>query len=214
MAQHQSIQARLRQNLRDGHSAACAEGRAPTMSEIMSKQIPYLEANIEETLRRSSVATLIVRKATRDTQILGYNIPKGTDVIIPLTGPSLTEPALNIPDTNRPTVYRRTENRVKPWPDDDIMRYNPDRWMKLKTDNAGEETAVFDPQAGPNLAFSVGPRQCFGKKQARLQLQTVATLLLWEFTFEALEKSLNTWEIEERLVNLPKQCFVKLATAS
>ena len=154
-----------------------------------------------------------MRKVTCDTQILGYSIPKGTDIIIPLTGPSLTEPALPLPESIRPGTYGETERRIKPWNDDDITEYNPDRWIKLEYTALGEHTTRFDPQTGPNLAFSTGPRQCFGKKQALLQLKITASLLLWEFAFEVMEELQSGWEIEERLVNLPKSCYVKLKTA-
>ena len=69
----------------------------------------------------------------------------------------------------------------------------------------------FDPKAGPNLAFSVGPRQCFGKKLAYLQLKIAVTLLLWNFEFGKLPDDMNQDEIVEKMVNLPKDCFVKLA---
>lgn len=213
MTRHQDVQTRLRQSLQDAHAAARADGRLPTASEIASTSVPYLDAVIEETLRCASVATLIVREATCATEILGYHIPKGTKIMIPLTGPSITEPDLTIPDTVRPAVYGKIEHRLKPWLVEDIGEYNPDRWLISHTDALGGQTFSFNPQAGPNLAFSTGPRQCFGKKQAQLQLKTTATVLLLEFVFEVVEGPLNGWEIEERLVNLPRQCNVKLSRA-
>lgn len=179
------------------------------MQEISSASIPYLDAVLEESLRCASVATLIVRRTTCDTQILGYPIPEGTDILIPLTGPSLTEPALSIPEPLRSEACQSAKDRVPAW-GDDIGEYKPERWLKYERSAAGEETAVFDPQAGPNLAFSNGPRKCFGKKQAEMTLKTTATLLLWNFAFEPVQEPLSGWEITERLVNSPKNCYVKL----
>ncbi|KAJ6441061.1 cytochrome P450 monooxygenase [Purpureocillium lavendulum] len=210
MMRHQGVQTRLRQALRDAHHTALAEGRRPTMSEISSASIPYLDAVVEETLRCASVATLIVRRATCDTEILGYHIPKGTDLVIPLTGPSMTEPALPVPELLREDASGLYKDRVPAWSDDDIDQYRPERWLKTEQNTVGQNVAVFDAQAGPNLAFSTGPRQCFGKKQALLQIKTTVTLLLWEFRFEPVEGSLGAWDIQERLVNLPKNCYVKL----
>ncbi|OAQ71843.1 cytochrome P450 monooxygenase [Purpureocillium lilacinum] len=211
MMRYQDVQARLRQALREAHPNASLEGRPPTMSEISSASVPYLDAVLEETLRCASVATLIVRKATCDTEIHGYHIPKGTDVVIPLTGPSLTEPALEVSHSSREKAEGSA--RVSAWSDDDIEQYKPERWLRTETDALGQTVVVFDAQAGPNLAFSTGPRQCFGKKQALLQIKTTVSLLLWEFQFEPVEGSLGGWEIQERLVNLPKHCYVKLSKA-
>ncbi|KJZ79678.1 hypothetical protein HIM_01147 [Hirsutella minnesotensis 3608] len=209
MTRHQDIQGRLRNALRQVHFEAVDQSRSPSMSEIFGASIPYLDAVLEESLRCASVATLIVRKATRDTHILGYPIPEGTDVLIPLTGPSLTEEALAIPESLRSQGCRNAKDRVPAW-GSDVADYKPQRWLKRERNVAGETVEVFDPKAGPSLVFSCGPRQCFGKKQAYLQLRTTMTLLLWNFSFEPIHSSLDNWEIKESLVNLPKKCYVKL----
>ncbi|EQL01292.1 cytochrome P450 monooxygenase [Ophiocordyceps sinensis CO18] len=209
MTRHQHVQERLRRVLFKAHSAAVADGRCPTMAEIVSASVPFLDATLEETLRCASLATLIVRRATCDTHILGYPIPEGTDVIIPLTGPSFTEPALVIPESLRSEACRNAKDRVPAW-SDDIAEYRPERWLKHERDAAGKNVEIFDALAGPSLVFSCGPRNCFGKKQAYLQLRTTVTLLLWNFAFEPIDEALDGWEITESLVNLPKSCYVSL----
>ncbi|PFH55196.1 hypothetical protein XA68_10461 [Ophiocordyceps unilateralis] len=200
MTRHQDVQARLRRAIRAGHPDALAQGRLPTVEEVVSAPVPYLDAVLEESLRYGSVATLIVRKATCNTQILGYPIPSGTDVIISLTGPSMTEPALAIPEALRSEACRAAKDRVPAW-GDDVAEYRPERWLK---------DGAFDAQAGPSLVFSSGPRQCFGRKQAYLKLRTTVTLLVWSFAFDAIDEELDGWEMTERLVNLPKDCYVRL----
>ncbi|RDA93724.1 hypothetical protein CP533_0213 [Ophiocordyceps camponoti-saundersi (nom. inval.)] len=200
MTRHQDIQSRLRRAIHAGHPEALSQSRLPTVEEVVSASVPYLDAVLEESLRCASVATLIVRKATCDTQILGYPIPSGTDVIISLTGPSMTEPALPIPETLRSEACRAAKDRVPAW-GDDVAEYRPERWLK---------DGAFDPQAGPSLAFSSGPRQCFGRKQAYLKLRTTVTLLTWSFAFEGIDEALDGWGMTERLVNLPKDCYVSL----
>lgn len=219
MAQHQDVQARLRHALDDAHATAKSEGRRPSADEISGASIPYLDAVVEETLRCCSVATLIVRRTTRDTHILGYHIPKGIDVILPLSGPSLTEPAL--PMREKPgadaEARRELKGNVPAWDDEDIDAYKPERWLATarrggagaKGDDAAA-SVVFNHQAGPNLAFSTGPRQCFGRRQALIQLKTTVTLLTWHFAFEAIDGPLGGSEITERLVNLPTNCYVRL----
>ncbi|KOS17855.1 Cytochrome P450 [Escovopsis weberi] len=206
MSRHQSVQDRLRSELRQAHASAVREGRWPTKDEICTSSIPYLDAVIEETLRYASVATLIVRTATCDTQILGYAIPKGTDVILPLKGPSVIEPALPISKALRPGAKDRV-----PWWGEDVDRFKPERWLETATDPATCETReIFDTNSGPNLAFSVGPRQCFGKRLAYMELKILVTLLLWNFEFNAVSESLNDEEMLEMLVNKPRNCYAKL----
>jgi cytochrome P450 len=208
MSRHQRVQGRLRLELRQAHSAALSKGRWPTIKEITTVSIPYLDAVIEETTRYASVATLIVRTALCDTEILGYPIPKGVNVILPLTGPSLTETALTVPEHARTIACQKDKDRVPAW-GDDVDQYIPERWLRQEEDVNGSLTEVFCPNAGPNLAFSTGPRQCFGKRLALLEMRVLMTLLIWNFEFEELE-DLNSDDIVEKLVNLPRHCYVKL----
>ncbi|RFU78239.1 cytochrome p450 monooxygenase [Trichoderma arundinaceum] len=210
MSSYQSVQTRLRDALQQAHFNAYQASRLPTMEEICATSIPYLDAVIEETLRYASVATLIVRTSTCDTQILGYQIPKGTDVLLPLTGPSMTEPALPIREMSRSLESQESKDRIPYW-GDDISQFKPERWLKMVERADGSKEEIFDQHAGPTLAFSAGPRQCFGKRLAYMKLRTVVTLLIWNFEFQPLDQSLNGSDIVERLVNLPKDCYVKLA---
>ncbi|KAK7432279.1 hypothetical protein QQZ08_001224 [Neonectria magnoliae] len=210
MSRHQRVQDRLRIELRQAHSPAIEEARWPTIQEITSTSIPYLDAVMEETVRYAAVATLIVRTSTCDTEILGYPIPKGVNVILPLTGPSIKEPAISIPEHMRSTASQRDKGRVPAW-GDDVGEFVPERWLKWEGGAEGIPTQVFCANAGPNLAFSTGPRQCFGKRLAYLELRVLMTLLVWNFEFGQLDEKLNSDEIVEKLVNLPEDCYVKLA---
>ncbi|KAG8409884.1 hypothetical protein J3458_018964 [Metarhizium acridum] len=205
----QDVQSRLRQALRQAYHRAAEEGRWPTAEELSSTSVPYFDAVVEESLRVASVATLISRTATCDTHILGHNIPKGTDILLSLTGPSLTEPAVPVSEPSRTAACRQAKDRIPAW-GDDIEEYKPERWLKVEKRDGREGVEVFNPYAGPNLAFSTGPRQCFGKKLALVQLKTTMALLLWNFELQEVEASLSGWDITERLFNLPTNCYVKL----
>ncbi|KAH7002334.1 cytochrome P450 [Ilyonectria destructans] len=209
MARHQRVQDRLRFEIRQAHSYAVEEARWPSIREITSTSIPYLDAVMEETVRYAAIATLIIRTATCDTEILGYPIPKGVNVILPLTGPSMTEPAMEIPEYLRSTASQNDKDRVPPW-GDNVGEFVPERWLKWECGAEGISTQVFCPKAGPNLAFSAGPRQCFGKRLAYLEMRVLMTLLIWNFKFGELDEQLNSDGIVESLVNLPKDCYVKL----
>lgn len=209
VARHQDTQKRLRRDIKAAFSEATKEQRWPDKHEIAAGNIPFLSAVIEETLRYASVATLIVRRSTCDTQILGYHIPKGTDLLLPLTGPSMTLPGLPIPESLRSDACREAKERVPAW-GDDIEEFRPERWLRTERDVNGLEREVFDARSGPSLAFSVGPRQCFGKRLAYLQLKMVMILMVWNFDFQELSEDINGPEMVERLVNLPKDCFIRL----
>lgn len=212
MTRHQDVQTRLREALSDACPSARSESRLPTMSELLLlvMQVPYLDAVVEETLRCESVATFTVRRATCDTHVRGYHIPKGTDMMLCLAGPTLTRPAIAGSGKARPEVGSDEPGGVRAWDDRDITTYNPERWLRTETTRTGHAKIVFDRNAGPNLAFSCGRRQCFGKKQALLQLKMTITLLIWGCAFEPVEEPLNNEEITESLVNLPKNCYARI----
>ncbi|KAL7940197.1 cytochrome P450 [Trichoderma barbatum] len=190
MAKHQPVQSRLRNDLRQAYPSAFRDSRQPKIEEIYGAAVPYLDAVIEETLRYASVATLIVRTSACDTQICEYTIPKGTDVMLSLTGPSLTEPALATPQL-MPTSSGPQEGKAQ---------FKPERWLKFVKSADGCEREKFCPKAGPNLAFSSGPRQCYGKNLAYMQLRIIIVSIIWNFELQPLHQSFNGPEIIERLV--------------
>lgn len=82
----QKVQSRLRKDLRTKHYDAAAQGIQPAAEDIARTQIPYLEAVIHETLRYGSNINGHVRTAKVDTHVLGYPIPKGTEVFMMVSG--------------------------------------------------------------------------------------------------------------------------------
>lgn len=209
MARHQRVQIRLRQDLHQTHAVAFDEKRWPTIDEITAASVPYLDAVIEETTRFAAVAPFTLRTTLCDTQILGYPVPKGVNVLLALTGPSLTEPPVPVLEHTRTTACQKDRERVPAW-GDDLGEYVPERWLRRNIDASGNHTDVFCPNSGPNLAFSSGPRQCFGRRQAVLQMKVLATLLMWEFEFGDLKEDLNGDESVAKLMNSPRDSYVKL----
>lgn len=74
------MQRKLRTSLLEAFCEAHQAGRQPTAKEICKTSIPYLDAFIEESLRHSCVISVNMRVAIRDADVLGYVVPKGTDV--------------------------------------------------------------------------------------------------------------------------------------
>lgn len=201
----QDAQQKLRQALKEGFPAAVAESRLPTAVEIVKANIPYLDAIIEESLRLGTPAPMVAREAIQDTVLLGHHIPKGCTVLINQAGPSYLTKAADIPDSVR-SETSRTKQRAGAWDPEDMEVFKPERWLKQGKD--GE--VVYDPQAGPMLTFSLGPRGCFGRKLAYLEIRLILTLVMWSFNLRKLDGELASYETEESVTRMPRHCYVGL----
>jgi cytochrome P450 len=97
--------------------------------------------------------------ATRDTQILGHVIPKGTEIVLHLGHAGLHDTVANAERTAAYDHRRGHLNKksTRSWLDDGSS-FNPDRWLDEKGD--------FDERAGLTLPFGGGPRLCFGYRLA------------------------------------------------
>ncbi|TLD19847.1 hypothetical protein PspLS_09594 [Pyricularia sp. CBS 133598] len=206
LSSHAQIQDRLRSELRKSYAAAFQEGRTPSVEEITHTSVPYLNAVIDETLRHRSPLQPSAREALVDTVVLGHHVPKGATIIIPYLGQSLLTPAFPIPQHLRSETFRKEGGR-KAWADNDIQKFIPERWLRVDED--GKE--VYDAAAGPMSAFGFGPRQCFGKRLAYLQIQVVLTLLTWNLEFQPIDGSLGSFETMELTATQPKHTYVKLS---
>ncbi len=205
MARYQGTQARLRHDLRSAHSAALPEHRLPTVDEILDTRVPLLDAVIEETIRCSHIVPVTAREALVNTQILGHHIPKGTHVYLLSNGPSFLLPALDVNENVRTEGARSTKDQCGVWDAADVADFIPERWLRL---DDGE--VVFNPVAGPQMAFGGGPRGCFGRKMVYLELRIVITLLTWSFEFLEMDEGLNTFETTESSTENPQDCNVRL----
>ncbi|KAK8105471.1 hypothetical protein PG999_008830 [Apiospora kogelbergensis] len=211
LAADQRVQNILRASLRAAYAEAVSEERQPTFAEIIKTQVPYLDAVVEEILRVSGPVRTLFRSATVDTTILGHHIPKGTQIFLPVTGPSFTAPAFPIEESLRsPSSQSHKKTMRGTWDESNAADFVPERWLQL-----GEHggTHAFDSQAGPMLAFSLGIRGCFGRRLAYLQLRILMTLIVWNFEFGSLPEELNSFDAVDSLTTKPIKCFVRLAEA-
>jgi cytochrome P450 len=78
------VQEKLRQSLREHYKDAVSQKRLPTPAEINDSRPAYLDAVVEENLRLAQVAPANARTATQDVEVLGYRIPAGTEVWMPV----------------------------------------------------------------------------------------------------------------------------------
>lgn len=174
--------------------------------QIITAQVPYLDAVVEEVARCAGTSATIVRTAVHDTTLLGHHIPKGVDVFMMNHGPGYMEPnAVNdsIPEHIRSDSSQASEGRAIPlWDPTDVMAFKPERW--IKTDEKGVER--FDVHSGPMMQFGGGLRGCFGKKLAYLEIRIFVALLVWTYHLEQLPEKLKSFEAFDCLTHKPKQC--------
>ncbi|KAF0315010.1 cytochrome p450 [Colletotrichum asianum] len=209
LGSNQDVQSKLRENLRAAYLEAVAEKREPTIDEIVKTNVPYLDAFIEETLRLSSPAGAIMKDTLRDMDIVGYHVPKGTPIMFLLTGPTIAEAGAVVDEKKRSETSQKLNNEgVEDWgrsrfPAESFL---PERWLQ-----PGENGQVkFNGQAGPFMSFSLGPRGCWGKRLAYLELKLIITLLVWNLDFGRLPTEMEDDGLVEGLFTKPKSCLVKL----
>ncbi|KAG5940131.1 hypothetical protein E4U60_000602 [Claviceps pazoutovae] len=214
LADNQTAQAKLRRQLHSSYRDAYDEKRQPDVSEVVHTSAPYLDAFIVESLRCGKTVPSLVRQATVDTEILGYHIPKGTQIFLGV-GPSITEPAMPVADEARSPSSRAYSQRLPSWDDDEITYFKPERWLKTRGDKtrtgAGEfDNLEYDCNAGPMLSFGAGSRGCFGKRLAYLEKRIMISLLVWNFTFEKCAPELSDYVERDEFTCVPTCCYVKL----
>ncbi|KAF5023423.1 hypothetical protein F66182_4523 [Fusarium sp. NRRL 66182] len=207
----QRVQAILREAIQKALPDAAKERRLPTADEIANSHIPYLDAVIEEILRHARVAAVTMRQAMTDTEILGVHIPKGTTIGFLSNGPGLMMPRIPVDSSKQSEAALAHSKRVGLFYDADITEFVPERWLKTRTSETGEEETVFDPHSGPSQAFGLGPRACFGRKLAYLEIRMYFTMALWEFEWKPIKPELATHEESITLTRTPKHVYVKLA---
>lgn len=227
-ADNPAAQATLRRQLRAAYPNAVAENRSPSAEEIADANkhpVPYLEAYVEECLRIARTASVNIRVATQDTTVLGHALPKGTAVMMSRIGPSFMGPRVEVDDKLRSPGARAAKAK-EAWDESTLHLFEPGRFLRGHEayggalDSSGDARAEgkygefddyeFDPHGAPFLSFSVGPRSCFGRRLAYLELRMVIALLIWNFEFLPVAPELNSYHAIDALVSRPKQCYVKL----
>lgn len=127
--------------------------RLPSLKD--KKRLPYLEATIAEVLRLRPPAPLgVPHKALVDTTLNGYNIPKGTTLIVNLWA---------------------IHHDPKHW--ENPSEFDPERFL----DKNGN---VVNPASMSYLPFSAGRRVCLGELLAKAELFLFVAQLLHQFKIE------------------------------
>ncbi|KAJ4369655.1 hypothetical protein N0V83_005417 [Neocucurbitaria cava] len=203
LTDHPEVQSQLRVSL----YAAFQTSTPPSAKEIYATSIPYLDAVIAESLRLSLTGPVSFRQTLERCDILGHSIPAGTPIVLVTAGPSYDSPDMPIaPEyvrskTSQASYLRKhaTHSNLKATPlIANLQAFNPSRWIR--------EDGTFDQDSIHMLPFSAGPRGCFGKKIALLEMKMMLAVLIMRFEFPRLRKGLSGYGAVDGLTRRPT-CF-------
>lgn len=122
-----------------------------------------------------------------------------------ISGPGYQTPSFSIPDEMRSESHRAAKSHVEDWDLNDIDVFEPKRWIKVD-ENGGE---YFDANSGPILFFGSGPRGCFGKRLAYLQMRILLVLVIWNLELLEIEGELGGFESIEGVSKQPKHVYIR-----
>lgn len=140
LAQHPEIQNELRNEIR---SSLPSPSTHATLERSVVDDLPYLGAVTNEVLRLYPVVPITSRQTVRETQLLDYKIPEGTNVyIVPWA-------------INRSTTF---------WCKD-AAKFSPRRWINDDLESAREKVNMHGgaKSAFEFMTFLHGPRSCIGQ---------------------------------------------------
>lgn len=122
-------------------------------------------------------------------------------------GPGYILPPIAVSESRRSEKSQASKDRVGQWDNEDIGSFKPERW--LARDYEGNFS--FKANAGPFLSFGAGPRACYGRKLACLQLKLFISLLIWNFDVsDPGSAELSSFEAEDQLAHRPKVVYLNL----
>ncbi|KAI1767041.1 cytochrome P450 [Hypoxylon sp. FL1150] len=201
--------------LRNALKAVFPGDSLPEVGDIINTDVPYLNATIEETLRCAGTAgrtTRTTRTSTTDTELFGHKIPIGTEIALITTTqwhPPQVSEDLRSPSSRAAFQKSGGLNWTSAPAAQNLDQFAPERWFKY--DEEGNE--VFDSGALFQNAFGGGTRGCFGRHLAMMELRIMITLIIMRFKMRPVPLELNSFQVTEKLLRTPRQCFLKLEAA-
>ncbi|CAN8099175.1 unnamed protein product [Discula destructiva] len=191
LSAHQHVHSALRMELSKAFPKPLIEARHPDFNELQEARLPYLDAVVEETLRL--YGNTVTRMATRDTTLLGKPVPEGTLLFLLSNGPGFYSPSVHFDPDSKSLRWNEQQN---------MRDFDPTRWL--------DADGNFNPSAGPSLTFGGGPRGCFGKRLAYLEMRTLTALIVWRFDLLSVPDSLAGNDAIGGIAYRPRDCFLRL----
>lgn len=209
METYPATQAELRATLK-----AAFPSNTPSMEDLLSADVPYLDAVCEETFRLGGVAKGNLRQAIVDTEVLGCRIPKGAEIFMNYHFDHTPYPAAEAQRSasSQAAGARYEDGLVRGGhAGRDLGAFEPRRWI-VQDAKTGRD--VFDPQALPSLAFGGGYRGCSGRKLAVMEFRMVVALLVLNFEFLRMPDEFKTLKASEKIFRLPDMPYARLRALS
>ncbi|KAG0288165.1 hypothetical protein BGZ96_008034 [Linnemannia gamsii] len=158
LSTHSDAQRKVRQEILD-HIGLPTKHDYGHLNYDALNALPYLAACVKEVLRLFPPVSATSRVAAHDDEILGYDIPKGTQIILPVS-------ALH---------------KLKSIYGDDAEEFRPERWMDPAS--FSEEVQQSIKFVTPDMAwayvpFLMGPHNCIGSKFAIIEAKILLYYLL------------------------------------
>jgi len=126
------------------------------LDEERIKDMPYLRAVIKETLRYYPNGIGTFRQCQSDVTLSGYNIPKGSQILLGANA-------------------LMKDERYYPQADE----FLPERWLRDPETNKKMQISPFT-----FLPFGFGPRMCIGKRIVDLEMETSLAKIIRNFYVE------------------------------
>jgi cytochrome P450 len=152
------VQKKVRQEMLEHIGRPTETNRCPLAYDTLNG-LPYLNACVKELLRFIPPVPTTSRVAAEDDSILGYDIPKGTQVF-------LSPAALH---------------KLKSVYGEDAEEFKPERWMDpttLTEEQRGSTKFVTSDMSWAYVPFLTGPRNCIGSKFATIETKIILYYLL------------------------------------
>nr|AJT59559.1 CYP90B27v2 [Veratrum californicum] len=122
------------------------------------KKMEFTHCVINETLRMGNIVKFLHRRAIKDVQFKGYDIPCGWEVVPIISAAHLDS-----------SIY------------DDPQRYDPWRWQAILAGNTKNNNVM------SIMSFSGGPRLCPGAELAKLEIAVFLHHLVQKYQWEMAE---------------------------
>jgi cytochrome P450 len=156
---------------------------------------------------------MISREALVDTTILGKPIPKGTLIMCMSNGPGFFRPGFEVDDglRSKSSVIATTgSGAVGTWDSKDMHLFKPERWLDR---DAATGRQMFNSRKGPMNSFGGGPRGCFGRRLAYMELRILVVLVFWNFRLGSIPPDMRSYRRREQITIEPADCHVRLEVA-
>lgn len=164
-ATHPDVQSKVRQEFLTHIGRPASSSSTSSISYDAINALPYLNCCIKELFRVIPPVHTTTRVATEDDVLLGYLIPKGTEIY-------LSPAALH---------------KLKHVWGDDAEEFKPERWMSpsaLTEEQRLTTKCVTPDMTWAYMPFLTGPRNCIGSKVALMKIKIMLYYLLVNLEYQ------------------------------